>query len=178
MRANQSIRVSGVSNNAHLDCLFSHGIDGGTLSLENFSVGCEEISAFHSWASWSGTNKHANIGILEAHSRVSGGDNVLHAGIGAILKLHDETLENLLRGWKLNKLHDYLRVRSKHSSLSNEVAKEGANLTCGTGDGDTDGGLLLIEGHGGEVTAEGLKSAHEDVIIHFVVLDCLFVCLF
>jgi len=57
-------------------------------------------------------------------------------------------------------------IRSEHSSLSDEVAKEGADLPSGTGDGNADGRLLLVERHGGEVATEGLKSADENVLVH------------
>ena len=66
-RANKSVSVGGVSDNAHLNSLLGNLIDDGTLSLENFSVGLEEISALHSWASGSSTNKNADIGILESN---------------------------------------------------------------------------------------------------------------
>ena len=50
--------------------------------------------------------------------------------------------------------------------MSDEVAKEGADLPSGTGDGNADGRLLLVERHGGEVATEGLKSTDENVLVH------------
>ena len=38
MRADESIRVSRVANDTHLDGLLGHFIDGSTLSLENLRI--------------------------------------------------------------------------------------------------------------------------------------------
>ena len=170
--ADQSVGVGWVSNDGNLDGLLGDLVDGGTLSLENLSVGLEEVGTLHSWASGASTDENADISVLETNKRVGGGDDVLHTSVSAILELHDETLEDLLCGWELDQLHDHLSVWSEHSSLSDEVAKEGADLTSGTGDGDTDGWLLEVTRHSGEVATEGLKSVHEDVVLcHFVVLS-------
>jgi len=169
--ANQSVGVGWVANDADLNGLLGNSVDGGTLSLENLSIRLEQVRAFHSWASGPGTDKHADIGVLETNHRVSGWNDVLYASVGTILELHDETLEDLLCGRQLDELHDHLSVRSKHSALGNEVAKEGTDLSSGASDSNANGGLLLVEGHSGEVTAEGLKSAHKDILLHFVVCE-------
>lgn len=57
-------------------------------------------------------------------------------------------------------------VGSESSTLSNEVAKETADLTSSTGHSDADGSLLEVEGSSGEVSTELLKSADEDVVLH------------
>lgn len=57
-------------------------------------------------------------------------------------------------------------VGSKHSALSDEVAKEGTNLTSGAGYSNANGRFLKIERRCREVAAELLKSGDEDVLIH------------
>lgn len=160
MRANQSVGVGGVSNNTDLDSLLGDGINCGTLSLENFGIGLEKVRTFHSWASWSSTDKNGDIGILEANHGVSGGDDISNAGVGTILKFHGETLENFLGLRKFNELKDYLLVRSKHSSLSDEVAKERTNLSSSSSDCNTNRGLLKVQWDGREVSSERLESAY------------------
>ena len=90
----------------------------------------------------------------------------MHASVSTIVKLHHKTLEDFLSSRKLNKLKDDFLVRAEHSALSNEVAKEVADLASSAGNSDADGSLLEVAGHGGEVSAEGLKSADEDVLLH------------
>ena len=84
----------------------------------------------------------------------------MDAAIGSILELHNETLEDLLGGGQLDQLQDNLLVRSKHASLSDEVAKEGTDLASSSGDGDTNRCLFKVNGRSGEVSAEGLQSAY------------------
>ena len=170
--ANESVGVGRVADDAHLDSLLGHLIDGATLGLENFGISLKQVRALHAGASWAGTDKHANIGVLEANERINSGNDVLNARVRAILELHDEALEDLLSRRQLDELHDHLLVWSKHPALSNEVAKEGADLSSGASDSDADGRLLLVENHGREVAADGLESAHEDFVLHFVVLGC------
>lgn len=102
VRANESVGVGGVSDDTNLHSLLGHSIDGGTLSLENFGVGCKEISSLHSGTSGSGANKHTDVSILKSDCGVHGGDNVLHTSVSTILEFHDEALENLLCGRELN----------------------------------------------------------------------------
>ena len=171
VRADQRVGVGWVANDADLDRLLGNFVNGGTLGLENLGVRGKQIRSLHAWASWLGSDENADIGVLETNERVRRRDDVLHASVGAILELHDEALENLLGGWQLNELHDNLGVWSEHSSLGDEVAKEGTDLAGGSGDGDADGRLLKVAGHSGEVTTEGLESAHEDVFLHWM-LGC------
>lgn len=179
VRADECVSVGGVADNGDLDCLLCDLIDGLTLSLENLGVGLKKVTALHTRASGASTNKNSNIGVLESDERISSRDNAVHARVGAIVQLHDEALENLLGLRKLDKLKDDLLVRAEHPALSNEVAKEVADLTSGASDSDADGGLLEVLGDGREVSAEGLKSANEDVVFHgFRADDCSLECQF
>ena len=166
VRGNESVGVSGVANNANLDGLLGDLVEGGTLGLENLCVGLKEIRALHSGASRSSTNKNSDIAVLESDKGVSGGDDISDVGVCTILELHDETLENLLGSGELDELKDDLGVWAKHSALSDEVAKEGADLSGGASDSDADGSLLEVLWDGGEVAAEGLESADEHVSFH------------
>ena len=174
MGADKGVGVGWVTNDSNFDGLLGNSIDSGTLCLEDLSVGLEKVGTLHTGASWSSTNEDSNINVLEANHRVGGGNDILHASVGAILELHDETLENLLGLRELDELENDLLVRSEHSALSDEVAKEGANLTSSSGDSNTDRGLLKVARHCGEMSAEGLKSANEDVLLHLSLLIFLF----
>ena len=166
VRCDEGVGVGGVSNNSDLHGLLGNLIDSLTLSLENLGISSKEISTLHARASGASADKHGNISILESNKRVSSSDDRVNVGVSAIVEFHDETLEDLLGSWELNELQDDLLVRSEHSALSNEVAKEVADLTSGAGDCDSDGGLLEVPGGGGEVSAELLQPAHENVVLH------------
>ena len=174
MGADKGVGVGWVTDDSNLDGLLGNSIDSGTLSLENLSIGLEKVGTLHTGASWSSTNEDGNIDVLEANHGVDGGNDVLHASVGTILKLHDETLEDLFGLREFDELKNDLLVRSEHSALSNEVAKEGANLTSSSGNSDTDRGLLKVARHCGEMSTEGLKSANEDVLLHLSLLIELF----
>ena len=173
----QSVGVSRVTNNAHLHGLLGHLVDGGSLCLENLSVGLEEIRSLHSGSSGSSTDKNGNVDVLKADHGVSRGDDLLDTSVGTIVQLHDETLENLLSLRELDELEDNLLVGSEHSTLSDEVAKEGADLASSASNGDADGGHLEVAGHGREVTAELLKSRDENVLVHLPHIRSTFVVL-
>jgi len=136
VRADQRVRVGWVAHNDDLDGLLGYCVDGTTLSLEDLSIGLEKVGSLHTGASWASTNKHSDVSILESNERVHGGDNVSNTSVGTVLELHDESLEHLLSLRELNELKNDFLVGSKHSSLSNEVAKEGTNLTSSSSDGN------------------------------------------
>ena len=167
VRADEGIGVSWVADDAHLYRLLGHFVDGGTLRLENLGVCLKQVRAFHAGATWARTDQHTDVGVLEAYHRVSGRDYVLHAGVRAILELHDQALENLLGRRQLNQLHNHLGVGAKHPPLGNEVAKERADLTSCASDCDSDSGLFQIARNSWEVAAERLQSVDEDVVLHF-----------
>ena len=137
-----------------------------TLSLENFGVGLQEVSALHTGASGSSTDENSDIAVLETHQGVSGGDDVLNTSVCTISQLHNQSFEAFLSGGKFDQLHDHLLVWSKHSTLSNEVAKERTDLTSCASHGDTDWSLLEVARSGREVSAELLQSAHENILLH------------
>lgn len=166
VRADECISVSGVANNSDLDGLLCDLVDGLALSLENLSVSLEEVTALHTGASGTSTNKHSDISVLKSNKRISSRHNAVHASVSTVIKLHDEALEDLLGLRKLNELKDDLLVRAEHPALSDKVAKEVADLTGGASDSDADGSLLEVLGNGREVSTEGLKSAYEDVVFH------------
>ena len=161
MGADEGICIGGVSNNDNLYRFLSNSVNGLALSLENLSVGLKKVSSLHSGTSWSGTNQNSNIAVFEANVGVSGGDKFLDAAVSSVLEFHAETLEDLLGGGQLNHLKNHLLVGSKHASLSDKVAKEGSDLASSSGNSDTNGCLLKVDGHGGEVSAEGLQSAYK-----------------
>ena len=169
--ADECVGVGRVADNGDLHGLLGDGIDGSTLSLENLGVGLKEIGSFHSGASGSGSDENSDVSILEANHGVGGGDDLLDTGVGTVLKLHDETLEDLLGLGELDQLQDDLLVGTESSALSNKVAKEGADLTGGTSDGDADGGLLKRGRGAREVSSEGLESVDELVLFDHC-LEC------
>lgn len=75
MGSNEGIGVSRVSYDAYLDGLFGDSVECSSLSLEDFSISLEEVGAFHSGSTGSGTDHDNNVGVFESDKRVSSGDN-------------------------------------------------------------------------------------------------------
>ena len=96
MRCNECVGIGGIANNTDLDRLLGDLVKSLALSLENFSIGAQEITTFHAGTTRFGTHKHRNINVLEADKRVSGADDLVNKGISTVVELHDEALEDFL----------------------------------------------------------------------------------
>jgi len=161
VRGNESVGVGWVADNAYLHGLLGDLIESLSLSLEDLGIGSEQIGSLHSWSSWSGTDKHGDISVLESNHWVSGWHDVGNAVVSTVLKFHHESLKYLLGGWELDKLKNHLLVWSKHAPLTNEVAEEGTNLSSSTSHCDSNWSEFEVLWGLWEVAAELLKSAHE-----------------
>ena len=113
-------------------------------------------------------NAYSNVttatDVLEGNEWVSGWDNLSNHRVGAVVQLHDKTLQDFFSSWQLEKLQNDLLVWPEHAALSNEVAEEAADSTSGTSDGHTNWSLWLVSGR--EVSANALKSFH----IYFITM--------
>jgi len=169
VRGDESVGVAWVSDDEDLDGLLGDFVEGLALGLEDGGVSLEEVLSFHAWSSWSGTDENGGIDVLEADEWVGGWHKGLNAGVGAVTKLHVETFEWSCSIWELNQVDDDLLVWTKHSTLSNEVAEEGADLASGTSDGNSDWSRLDVKWWSWEMSTESLDSGNEDGIVHLEV---------
>ena len=158
VRRDQSVSVGWVADNTHLHSLLGDFVKSLSLSLEDLCVSLKEVSTLHTGTAWSGSNEHGHISVFESNEWVSGGDNLVHEVVGAIIELHNETLQDFLSGWQLKELKDNLLVGSKHAALSNEVAEEGSDGSSGTGDGNTDRFFGVLGWR--EMSSNALKAFH------------------
>lgn len=154
MGCDQSVGVCRVTDNQNFDSLLCYLVKSLALSLENLSVGAQEVTALHAGAAGLSADKHSDIAVFEANKGVSGGDDGVDEVVRSVVELHDEAFQNLLSSWELDELKNHLLVGSEHSALRNEVAEEGANRSGGSGHCDTDG-FVRLRG-GGEVSANAL----------------------
>ena len=138
VRCNKCIGVGGIAYNTDLNSLLRDLVKSLALSLENLSVGAEEITTFHAGTTRFGTHEHRNINILEADKRVSGADDLVNEGISTVVELHDEAFEDFLSCGQLDQVKDNLLVGSKHAALGNKIAKEGTDGTSSAGNSDLD----------------------------------------
>ena len=162
VRSDQSVRVGRVTDNANLHGLLGDFVESLTLSLENFSVSAEEISALHARTTGLGSNEHGHINVLESDERVGARDNLVHQAVCAIVQLHHKAFENFFSGGELDKLEDHLLVGSEHAALGDKVAEEAADGTGRSSDSDTDG-FLGVAGWG-EVSSDLLESLNHSVV--------------
>lgn len=93
---NEGVCVSRVADDADFDSLLGNLVKSLTLSLEDFSIGGEEVGALHTGAARSGTNENSNINILEADHSVGARDDLVHKRVSTIVQFHHDTLEYLL----------------------------------------------------------------------------------
>lgn len=128
-RGDEGVGVGWVSNNANLDSLLGDLIESGSLSLEDLGIGLKKISSLHSWSSWSCAHKDCDVSILESNQRIGGRDDGVNTGVSSVHQFHAKSLESSLCLWKLDQLQDHLLIRTKHSSLGDEMAKESTDLT-------------------------------------------------
>ena len=119
--ADECVGVCWVANNSDLDSLLRNLVDGFTLRLEDLRVGGEEISTFHSWSSWSGTDHDDDVGVLECNESIGCWDDVSDAWVCTVLQFHDEALEDFLCRGQLEKLQNDFLVGSEHATDGNEL---------------------------------------------------------
>lgn len=136
VRCNKCICIGRITNNTDLDSLLGDLVKSLTLSLENLSVGAEEITTLHAGTTRFGTHEHRDINVLEADKRVSGPNDLVNEGIGTVVELHDEALENFLSCGQLDQVKNHLLVGSKHAALGNKIAKESTDGTGSAGNSD------------------------------------------
>ena len=160
VRGNKRVSIGRVSDNTNLYSFLGNFIQSLSLSLEDLGISSEEVRSLHSWSSWSSSNKNSDISILESNKWISGWDDLLNAIIWSILELHHKSLKSFLCSWELQKLKNNSLVRSKHASLSNEIAKESTNLTSSSSHCYSDWGKLKVLWYFWEMTSKLLKSAN------------------
>lgn len=128
------------------------------LRLEDLGVGLQQVRSLHTWSSWPSSNQNGNVNVFETLSLVSSGDNLVEASVGTVHELHGKTFHWTLSSWQLNQMQDYLLVWAEHATLTNKMAKEGANLSSSASDCHADWRLLKIDGCWREVSTKCLKS--------------------
>ena len=162
----ESVGVGWVADDANFDSLLCEFIQNRTLFLENLCICLKEVSSFHAWASWSGSDQKSDIDVSESLDWASARHNLVNASVGTVLQFHDETIQWAFCLRKLKKMKDNFLVWAKHSALSDEVAEEGTDLSGSASDGDFDWGSLEVDGRSREVSPELLNARNEDRFVH------------
>lgn len=150
----QTVGVGGVTDDQRSAGSLSVIVEGLAGIDEDLSVIFEEITTFHSWASWLGADEESVVDVFEAGGEVIGGDDALEEWESAVVELHSDTLEGALGWWEIDQVEDDWLVLAEHLTRSDSEEEGVANLAGGTGDGNTDWGFALGESEGGLVGQE------------------------
>ena len=94
--ADHRVCVGWVSDDNGLDVTLGVVVDGFACVNENLSVIFEEVSTFHAGAAGLSTNQEVVVNILEGNLEVTGDDNLVEEGEGAVVEFSLDTLEGVL----------------------------------------------------------------------------------
>jgi len=132
-----TVSVSWVTNNKNSNVSGSVVVQSLSGINEDSTVVLEQITSFHTWSSWLGTNQQSEIDVLETDSLVSSSDNILKKWEGTVIKFHSDTLEGRFGEWKINQVQNNWLVWSKHSTVGNSEEGGVSDVTSGSGDGNS-----------------------------------------
>lgn len=88
-----AVSVGWVSDNNNLNTSLGVVIEGLASADENLSVVLEEVSSFHAWSSWLGSDEESVVNILETGRKIVVAFDSSGGWEGAILDFHFHTLE-------------------------------------------------------------------------------------
>jgi hypothetical protein len=111
--ANHSVGVGWVSDNDGLGVTVAVVVDGLANIDEDLAVVLEQVSAFHAWAAWLGTNKEVVLNILEGDREVASANDIVEEREGAIVQFSLDSLEDLLLEGQVEQVEDDTLVLSE-----------------------------------------------------------------
>lgn len=127
--ANKGISVSGVSDNNGLGISGAVVVDSLTDINKDCTVVLEEVSTLHSGATRLGSNEEVVINILEGGGEVTGNNNLVEEGEGAIVEFSLDTLEDLFLEGEIEEVEDDLLVLTEEFATGNSVDDRVCNLS-------------------------------------------------
>jgi hypothetical protein len=94
--ADHSVSVSGVSDDNGLASAFSVVVDGLSGINKDLTIVLKQVSTFHTRSTGLSTNQEVVVNILEGNLEVTGDDNLVEEGEGAVVEFSLDTLEGVL----------------------------------------------------------------------------------
>ena len=140
---NEGVGVGGVAGDENANVVGGDLVQGLALGGEDGTVLGEQVGTLHTGLTGHGTDEEGGVGSVEDLLRVVADLDVHEVAEGAVVKLHDDTLEGLEGRGDLEKTKLDGGVPEQRTGGDTEQQAV-ANLAGSTGDGNLDWGL----GHG------------------------------
>ena len=102
--ADERVCVGWVTNDNSLGITGTAVVDGFANIDKDLAVVLEQVSTFHSWATWLGTNQEVVVDILESSGKIAGDNDLIEEREGAIVEFSLDTLEHLLLEWEIKQV--------------------------------------------------------------------------
>lgn len=135
----KAVSVGWVSDNQGLNVSVSVIVKSLSLRDEDLGIFLEEVTSFHTFWSWLGTNQKGGLDVLETDLQVVGTDDFSEKREGAVSQLHGDTSESFLGLWDIDEVEDDGLVLAEHITVGNSEQQWVADLSGGTSDGNSDG---------------------------------------
>ena len=117
--ADQGVGVSGVADDDGLDITRSVVVDSLADINEDSTVVLQQIATLHARSTRLGTNKEVVVDVLEGSGEVTGDDDLIEEGEGAVMELSLDTTEDLLLEGQIEEVEDDALVLAKELTTVN-----------------------------------------------------------
>ncbi|MDT4867933.1 hypothetical protein FQZ97_1028680 [compost metagenome] len=111
------------------------------MCREDGAVDGQQLGTFHAGTAGARADQQGVVGVLEGGHRVAVGFHAGQQREGAVVEFHHHALERLLGllVGDFQQLQDHGLVFAQHFARGDAEQQGVTNLTCGTGDGNTNG---------------------------------------
>ena len=137
MLADKGVRVGGVADDDGLAVTGSIVVDSLADINEDSTVVLEEVSALHTRAARLSTDKEVVVHITEGGVKITGDDDFVEKGEGAIVELSLHTSEYLLLEGKIKEVEDDTLVLAQELTRRNSEDDRVSDLAGGSRNEDT-----------------------------------------
>ena len=119
----EAVGVGRITHHNNLDVLAGHLVEDLALFGKDGRILANQILALHAILAREGTNEQDHVDIGESLSGIDGGNNALEQWIAAILQLHNNAVERLLRLRDLEHVEDHGLVGAEHLATRTKAGK-------------------------------------------------------
>ncbi len=139
----QAVGVAGIADDEDADIGGGVFGDGLALTSEDFAVDAEEVFALHAGAARDAADEEGPVDAGEADIDAGGGGDAVEEGKGAVVEFHANAVQSGQRFFVI--ALDEAEIDGligAEEGAGGDAEEEGVtDLTCGSGDGDCDGGF-------------------------------------
>ena len=138
-QGDQRVGVGRVARDQDLDVVRGVVVQRAALRLEDGPVGLEQVAALHALAAGARADEEGEVHAVEDLVGVVARHDGVEQRVGAVVELHDDTLERLQRRGDLEQAQLDRLVRAEQLPARDPEQQAVADLPSGSGDGDLHG---------------------------------------